>query len=237
MPNKDVFDEYAGSYSEAIDKSLGQFGAEHDFFTKHKASLIDELLTGTGRSAASMSLLDVGCGVGAIHSLLEGKFKAIAGVDVSAESLRVAKQEHGQIDYKTFDGQHLPFADGSYDMAMAICVFHHVPPTQQQQLAAEMVRVVRDQGLILIIEHNPFNPVTRYIVNTCPIDKDAILLSQRRMRSLFQMPRTSGVTTRSVLNVPPTTGALKRLDAMLGRLPLGAQYYLTATKCDQTQGR
>jgi ubiquinone/menaquinone biosynthesis C-methylase UbiE len=235
MPNKDVFDEYAGTYSEAIDKSLGQFGVEHDFFTKHKASLIDEILARTGRSSAAMSLLDVGCGVGAIHGLLGGKFKTIAGVDVSEDSLRVAEQEHGEIDYKTFDGQHLPFADGSYDMAMAICVFHHVPPVQQQQLAAEMVRVVRDQGLILIVEHNPFNPVTRYIVNTCPIDKDAILLSQRRMRSLFQMPMTSGVTTRSVLNVPPMTNALKRLDAMLGRLPIGAQYYLTAVKSDQAQ--
>ncbi|MEQ1863928.1 MAG: class I SAM-dependent methyltransferase [Micropepsaceae bacterium] len=235
MPNKDVFDEYAGSYSEAIDKSLGQFGVEHDFFTKHKAFLIDEILTRTGRSAATMSLLDVGCGVGAIHSLIEGKFKAIAGVDVSDDSLRVAKQEHGQIDYKSFDGQHLPFADGSFDMTMAICVFHHVPPAQQQQLANEMVRIVRDQGLILIIEHNRFNPVTQYIVNTCPIDKDAILLSQRRLRRLFEMPMTSYVKSRSVLNVPPVTNALKRLDAMLGRVPIGAQYYMTAVKSDQAQ--
>ena len=126
--------------------------------------------------------------------------------------MRVAEQEHGEIDYKTYDGQHLPFPDGSHDMAMAICVFHHVPPAQWQQLAAEMVRVVRDQGLILIIEHNPFNPVARYVVNTCPIDKDAVLLSPRRMRGLFAISKTKDVTTRSILNVPPASDLLKRLD-------------------------
>ena len=232
MESKDVFDKYAGSYSEQIDKSLGRFGAEHDFFTRHKSWLIDELLVRTGRTSASMSLLDVGCGVGKIHGMLRGKFKTIAGADVSAESLRVAAQEYSDIEYKTYDGQHLPYQDGSFDMAMAICVFHHIPPAQWQQVANEMVRVVRDQGLIFIIEHNPYNPVTRYIVNSCPIDKDAVLLSPRRLRGLFSTSKTKDATTRSILNIPPKTEALKRLDMNLGRLSIGAQYYLTATKCD-----
>jgi ubiquinone/menaquinone biosynthesis C-methylase UbiE len=230
MGDKDVFDAIADSYSEQIDKSLARFGAEHDFFTQHKAWLINELLVQSGRDATSTSLLDVGCGVGKIHGLLKGKLKNVAGADVSAESIRVAAKDHGEFDYKVYDGLNLPYADGSFDMAMAICVFHHIPPAQWQQVANEMVRVVANNGLILIIEHNPYNPVTRYIVNTCPIDKDAVLLAPHRLRNLFRMTKTKAVTTRSILNIPPKTDALKRLDMNLGWMPIGAQYYLTATK-------
>jgi ubiquinone/menaquinone biosynthesis C-methylase UbiE len=232
MKKKDVFDEYADSYSEQVDKSLGQFGASQDFFTRHKAWLIEDLLARSGRQPDTMSLLDVGCGIGNIHGLFRGKFRKVAGVDVSAESLRVAAQEFGEFDYQLYDGQHLPFEDGSFDMVMAICVFHHVPPDQWPQVAREMIRVARDGGLILVVEHNPYNPVTRYIVNSCPIDEDAVLLSPSRLRSLFDFPSAGQVSTRSILNVPPVTRLMKKLDRMLGRLPIGAQYYLTATKCN-----
>lgn len=228
---KDVFDEYADSYSEQVDRSLGRFGAKQDVFTRHKAWLIDELVTRTGNKSEVRSLLDVGCGIGNIHGLLQGKFQSIAGVDTSAESMRVAAHDHAECDYRTYDGRHLPYEDGSFDMVMAICVFHHVPPGDWQQVADEMQRVVRVGGLILVIEHNPYNPVTRHIVNSCPIDEDAVLLAPRKLRSLFQGAGTTDVKTRSIVNVPPISNAFNRLDMMLGRLPVGAQYYLTATRC------
>jgi ubiquinone/menaquinone biosynthesis C-methylase UbiE len=232
MQDRDLFDQYADNYSAEIDKSLGAFGTEHDFFTQHKAWLIDRILVKSGRNPAKMSLLDVGCGVGKIHGTLKGLMQKVSGVDISAESIRIAKEDHVQCDYKTYDGQHLPYADGSFDMAMAICVFHHIPPAQWQQVAAEMLRVVKTNGLVLIIEHNPFNPVTRYIVNSCSFDADAVLLSPRRLRKLFAVPNAQDIATRSILNIPPKSESLRKLDMSLGILPIGAQYYLTATKCD-----
>jgi ubiquinone/menaquinone biosynthesis C-methylase UbiE len=232
VQDKDLFDQYADNYSAEIDKSLGSFGAEHDFFTQHKAWLIGQLLASSGRNAAAMSLLDVGCGVGKIHGLLKGSFAGISGVDISAQSIRIAKQEHAECEYQTYDGKILPYADGSFDMAMAICVFHHIPPAFWAGVAAEMLRVVKTNGMVLVIEHNPFNPVTRHIVNSCSFDADAVLLSPRRLRKLFDLPGAMDVTTRSILNIPPKGNALRRLDLKLGWLPVGAQYYLTATKCN-----
>jgi ubiquinone/menaquinone biosynthesis C-methylase UbiE len=231
MQDKDLFDQYADNYSAEIDKSLGAFGTEHDFFTQHKAWLINRILAKSGRNPANMSLLDVGCGVGKIHRALKDVMQKVSGVDVSAESIRLAGHEHKNCDYRTYDGQHLPYADGNFDMAMAICVFHHIPPAQWQQVAAEMLRVLKPGGLVLVIEHNPFNPVTRYIVNSCSFDADAVLLSPRRLRKLFERPNAEQVATRSILNIPPKSEILRSLDMSLGLLPIGAQYYLTATKC------
>lgn len=231
MADRDVFDVFADSYSEQVDKSLGKFGASQDFFTRHKAWLIGHLLERAGFDSKTMSLLDVGCGIGNIHGLLREKFHALSGVDVSSESLRVAAHTFVDVDYQNYDGQQLPYENDSFDMAMAICVFHHVPPAQWQGVAQEMIRVVRDGGLILVIEHNPYNPVTRYIVNNCPIDDDAVLLSPSQLRALFDVPGAQDALTRSILNVPPATRLLRSIDQLLGGLRLGAQYYLTATKC------
>ena len=230
MQDKDLFDQYADNYSAEIDKSLGAFGAEHDFFTQHKAWLIGQLLAQSGRAAGDVSLLDVGCGVGKIHALLKEKLKHISGTDISAESIRIARQQHGECDYEVHDGGKLPYADKSFDMAMAICVFHHIPPAQWDKTAREMLRVLKEGGLILIIEHNPFNPVTRHVVNSCSFDADAVLLSPGTLRGLFSKAGAGDVLTRSILNIPPKSSFLRSVDLKLGWLPIGAQYYLTATK-------
>jgi ubiquinone/menaquinone biosynthesis C-methylase UbiE len=228
--NEEIFDGVAKKYSETIDQSLGKFGASHDFFTRHKARLIARLLGARGRNPADMDLLDVGCGIGQIHDLIGPTFRSVTGVDVSSASIEQAQARFPQHSYSAYDGDRLPFPDGSFDLTMAICVFHHVPPAQWQALAADMLRVLRPGGFALVIEHNPWNPVTRRIVNTCPIDRDAVLLTRGTTSGLFRNAGAAQVTARSVLSVPPKNDALMSVDGWFGLLPLGAQYWCLAVK-------
>lgn len=231
--NEDIFDEHAGHYSETIDQSLSTYGASHDFFTRHKSRLIKRILKKRGLDPSKMDLLDVGCGTGAIHAYIGDMFASIKGVDVSADSIAKAKIDFPQHSYVTYGGQRLPADDASMDMTLAICVFHHVPPTEWQNLATEMLRVVRPGGVALVIEHNPWNPVTRRIVNTCPIDRDAVLLSRPTTSDLFRNAGAQEVIARSILSIPPKNDFLMRLDAGFGLLPFGAQYYCFARGGDQ----
>jgi len=226
----DVFDTHADNYSENIDQVLGKYGASHDFFTQHKAWLIEHLLHSNGLKMAEVELLDVGCGVGKIHQYLNGKFAKITGTDVSNPSLEVARAVNKNVDYQWYDGHHLPFDTGRFDLSVAICVFHHVPPQQWESLAAEMLRVLRRGGISLIIEHNPFNPLTQKIVNSCDLDKDAILLRPSKLRNIFELAGGENIKSRTILSIPPKTNLLKKIDIFMGRLPLGAQYYVVSTK-------
>lgn len=228
--NEEIFDGVADRYSETIDESLGRFGASHDFFTRHKARLIARLLADRGRDPAGMDLLDVGCGIGQIHDLIGPTFRSVTGVDVSSASIEQAQARFPDHSYLAYDGGRLPFGGAAFDMTMAICVFHHVPPAQWQALAADMLRVLRPGGLALVIEHNPWNPVTRRIVNTCPIDRDAVLLTRGTTVDLFRHAGAAQVTARSVLSVPPKTDLLMTVDGWFGLLPLGAQYWCLAVK-------
>ena len=51
-----------------------------------------------------------------------------------------------------FNGRHLPYAAESFDVSIAVFVFHHAH-TQQRALCAEMVRVTRER--IVLIEDTP----------------------------------------------------------------------------------
>ncbi len=39
--------------------------------------------------------------------------------------------------------------------------------------------VLKKKGRVYIFEHNPYNPVTRYLVATCEFDRDAVLFKKK----------------------------------------------------------
>jgi hypothetical protein len=48
---------------------------------------------------------------------------------------------------------------------------------------AEVLRVLGTRGIFCIIEHNPLNLATRFIVSRTPVDADAHLLRAGRQRA------------------------------------------------------
>lgn len=219
------FDRFSSRYAATVNDSISFSGLQVDFFVRAKAERLLELIQAHFGDPHPLSVLDVGCGVGSYHPLLQGEVAAISGVDVSAESLRLARDENPDVDYRSFDGNALPFADGSFDVAYAICVVHHVPLENRSSFLTEMTRVVRPGGLVVLFEHNPFNPATRFAVWKCPFDEDAVLLSRGSSYALLRAAGLKNVAGRYMLALPAIEGRLRRLDDALSALPLGAQYY------------
>lgn len=92
----------------------------------------------------SARVLDVGCGDGLLDkALLELR------PDLRIEGVDVLVRPHTPILVRQFDGSHLPFAAGEFDIAMAIDVFHHA--ADALGLMQEMKRVAR--GSIVIKDH------------------------------------------------------------------------------------
>lgn len=221
------FDAYAGSYDDEVNRSLGFLGVKVDYFTRVKAAYLLDLLGSHFDRPDALSLLDVGCGVGNYHALLDGKLGAISGTDVSAACVAQAQARNPGVTYRPYDGSRLPFDDDSFDAAVTICVLHHVPPPQWSAFVAEMKRVVRPGGMAVIFEHNPLNPLTRRVVSNCEFDADAVLLRQHQARGLLEGAGFATVRSRSILSVPTAGPLSRRIDLIAGKLGLGAQYYAT----------
>lgn len=219
-----TFDAYRKSYGSAVEQSVAFTGLGHEFFLRAKVDLLRERLRARQFDPSDKHLLDVGCGVGSMHALLSPMFGRTTGVDVSAESVAEASARYPANTYKTYDGRHLPFADQSVDLALTVCVVHHVPVEQWQAFVAEMRRAVRTGGLVCIIEHNPLNPLTQLGVARCAFDADAVLLRRKRTEALMRQAGIVDIDTRYFLLSPFEVRPLRTLERSLGRLPLGGQY-------------
>ena len=224
------FDRITETYEDQINEVLAFGGREHSFYIDVKRNEILRLASAKFGDLGRLDVLDLGCGIGAYHPGLEGKFRQLHGIDVSAQSVEVARRKHPFVEYASFDGGDLPYPDGRFDLVFTICVMHHVPPAHWRDFVREMHRLLKPGGLALVFEHNPYNPATQYIVRSCDIDKDATLLRPVQTRRLFAEAGVSAVRTRTILSVPPVGKVFTCLDKLLGHLPFGAQYYLEATK-------
>ena len=218
-----LFDNYSDSYGAIVQSSIDFSGLPHSFFMQTKADLLRDVFRqhfGTAKPAG----LDVGCGVGALHPYIRDNFSALTGVDVSADSIAQAQSANGGISYDCYDGQHLPAHTGAVDATMTVCVMHHVPPGQWTSFMHEVRRVTRPGGLVCVIEHNPFNPLTRLAVHRCPFDRDAVLLSARKTERLMRAAGLQSVRSQFFVLVPSAARLARRIERALSEIPLGGQY-------------
>ncbi len=227
---KSEFDDYRDTYVETVEKSVGFSGLEHSFFQTSKALKIEHLVQRHFGAINKVSVLDVGCGVGAAHPYMAHIFNSIHGVDISAESIEQARLDNPAHAYAHYDGLRLPFEDNSFDMTLSVCVLHHVPPEHWANFLAEKARVVRPGGLVCLIEHNPINPATRLSVARCPFDKDAVLLGARKMRRHLIAAGLSNIFTDHFVFFPSNKPLFRTVERAMKRVPLGAQYLAVGRK-------
>lgn len=218
------FDVWRDDYERVVDRSIEFSGLGHDFFMAAKADLLSEVADERLGGGQGARLLDVGCGVGRLHRHLKGRFAAVEACDVSAESLSRAAAENPWVGYRANEGARLPYPDGAFDLVTTSCVIHHVPPADWLAFAREMRRVTRPGGVAVVIEHNPWNPLTRLAVARCPFDADAVLLSGPRARTLMREAGFASAANRFFLTFPSSRPFVRRLERALARLPLGAQH-------------
>jgi SAM-dependent methyltransferase len=224
------FDEYAGGYGDAVQRSIAFSGANHDFFTRRKAFHLLDLASRRLGSPASLRVLDVGCGVGLTDAYLASRFGKLEGVDTSTEAIRRAAAANPAVSYLAYDGDRLPYKDEQFDLAFAICVLHHVPPARRLVFAAELRRVVRPGGLVAVFEHNPLNPLTRLAVLRCEFDADAVLLSAGGVDRVLREAGLQPVERRYVILLPSDRSRVRAIEDALRTIPVAAQYYVAGVR-------
>ncbi len=100
------------------------------------------------------TLLELGCGSGALLDALLPRSGKTIGVDYSRAMLEEAKRNLGEkssgVDLRLGELEHLPLADNSVDIAVACMVLHHI--AQPQRVLAEAARVVKKGGSLIVVD-------------------------------------------------------------------------------------
>lgn len=224
------FDPYIKAYSSQVTSAIPFCKAEHDVFIEIKAHCLLNLVKQTCGPVEDAVALDVGCGIGLIERWLTPHFRQMYGVDITHEGVKEARQNVSNATFLQYDGARLPFPDDTFDVAFAICVLHHVPPPQWRAFTEEMSRVVKKGGLVVIFEHNPFNPMTRIVVSRCEFDRDATLLRPHQSHRLLNAAGLNDIENSFILFFPWRGKLWRLVERFLHRLPVGAQYYVAGVK-------
>jgi len=169
------FDHIAAVY----DSSLPPHVVEH--YLRKRAAFV----LGLGPAG---SVLDVGCGTGALARRLAGLGYQVTGVDPSEGMLQVMREHSPEISAVRASGTELPFQDDSFDVVLSVATFHHIAdPDAVRATLAEMTRASRPGGRILIWDHNPRNPYWWRLMARVPQDtgEERLISAQELVQGLI----------------------------------------------------
>ncbi len=225
------FDAYRDRYREAVEESIAFAGAGLDFFTSAKAKALLDLAAKRIGTPAELSFLDVGCGPGETDRFLAGRVGLLAGVDISPEMVERAREQNPWAEYRHYtEGEPIPYPDAAFDISFAVCVIHHVEAAERSAMIAEIARTTRRGGLVVVFEHNPYNPLTRRAVSGCEFDRDAVLLPRHEAKRLLEGAGLERVGGRYMVFFSRDSAPLRRIERGLGWVPLGAQYVVSGLR-------
>ncbi len=219
------FDAYVDKYNELLRQGTDFFTDDESYFARYKVEIARNLV-----ATPPTRVLEYGCGIGRNIPFLREAFPTaeVVGSDVSAKSLDAARAANPGVHFWT-EGERKGEQLG-FDLIFIAGVFHHIPPTERDTVAAIVAQRLNPGGVVVVFEHNPYNPITRKIVSACPYDEGVVLLRAGELRTLLA---ATGLDLRGqgyTLFFPPKLKALVPFEPMLSWLPLGGQYWVCASR-------
>jgi SAM-dependent methyltransferase len=119
----------------------------HRFFAPITTRVIEPLLDAAEVDRGTR-VLDAATGPGYVAAACAVRGADVLGVDVAAEMVSLARRLRPEIEFHEADAERLPFADGSFDAAVANFLIPHVG--RPEHIAAELARVLRPDGKLAL---------------------------------------------------------------------------------------
>jgi len=178
--------------------------------------------------------LDAGCGTGIYTAWLVERGAEVTGLDIDPVFLAAARKKTPSARLVEGDATRLPFADGEFDLVLAVTLFCFLSDAQRAAAARELLRVTRPGGRVVVGELNRFSlwAAQRRVKGWrgSKTWKAAHFTTAGELRRLFRAAGAATVTARYGLYLPPVdrpaivarAGALERAGRVLG--PLGAAF-------------
>jgi ubiquinone/menaquinone biosynthesis C-methylase UbiE len=103
-----------------------------------------------------MLVLDVGCGTGTNLNLYQKAGCKVFGIDTSPAMLKEAKNKLGkQAKLQLDSASEMCYPDKYFDLVIGMLSLHEMHRDIRLQVINEMIRVLKQNGFILLIDYHP----------------------------------------------------------------------------------
>lgn len=215
----------------------------HRYYVKvkslHCLRKVDEMYKDT----TNLVCIDLGCGTAETTEYFQDKFSQVFGCDSSVGMLEyAAKKNLRNVTFKFCQSEKLPFESDSVDIVLMYGIIHHIDTGEKiVQTFDEVNRVLKKGGMVAVYDFNPINPLSRYIVKTCPIDIGVNLDGYNKGTfpttfyswELIRILKRAGfmiVKHEYLLFFPKILSPLVFLERFLARIPFGGMYSVIGVK-------
>lgn len=148
------------------------------------ARLVDRWLAPGLERLLKTDLFDELAGEG-LYPLLRSRARTVVAVDLAEPAVTAARERYPDLEAVVADTRQLPFEDGYFDAALSNSTLDHLASRREVAAAlAELARVLRPGGRLVITLDNPLNPLIA-LRNALP---------RRLARGLRRVPYDAGWT-------------------------------------------
>ena len=173
----DAYDRFMGRYSAQLAPQLADYAGVH----------------------AGQRVIDVGCGPGALTAVLADRLGSanLCAIDPSESFVAAVRARLPGVDARLASAERLPWADGTFDAALAQLVVHFM--SDPVAGLAEMARVVRSGGIVAACvwdhagEHGPLSVFWQAARDLDVEVKDESLLAGAREGHLAELFVAAGL--------------------------------------------
>lgn len=234
-PPNSEFDRFAGDYDQLLKKSITASGYDAAYFDEHKIKTVyrDYIVSNEGADT-KIKIMNFGCGTGKSEQYINTYFPdcSVCSVDVSERSITVAKERNEKYNNVKFihftNVQELENLTQTFDVIFAANVFHHIPEELHVITLKTLKKLLSPGGYLYVFEHNPKNPLTRKVFETCEFDVGCKMIKPQLFSQLCKDAGFNEIEKNYVLFFPKVLAVLTGLEKYLKWCSWGAQYYIRA---------
>ncbi|MBF6164594.1 class I SAM-dependent methyltransferase [Streptomyces gardneri] len=131
-------------------------------FLLGRGGRLDARLAELACPAPGAEVADVGCGPGDFARVLARRAGRVTGVDPSPQMIDYATARTRDLENCRFElgtAQALPLPDSSVDLVTSTFAMHHIPAAHRGDAIAQMFRVLRPGGRLLLADTHPTGPL------------------------------------------------------------------------------
>ena len=183
-----AFRRAPAEYDDEFMETMASAYAERTPWTELRLEAVGSLV----EPAAGDRVLDLGCAAGAISHFLSTRGCETVGVDAEPRAIAKAQELFPGLRFELADVADLPFADESFDKAVAADLVEHLDDATFRGMLVETRRVLRASGTLSIYTPNPRHPIERLKERDLILARNPTHIGLRDLSTLARVLREAG---------------------------------------------